>query len=65
LGFAGECEYKGASVGRLPNEVKNWAGIEADLGEFEGGSLAELNDDGKKFSTIAKIIESKPDGLFV
>jgi hypothetical protein len=50
----------------LPPKVRKWAGIKTPNGDFEfGDSLAEVNDDGKKFTTIAKIIESKPDGLFV
>lgn len=49
----------------LPTEVMEWAGLREDNGGFEDGVLAELNDDGKKFKTIANIIESKPEGLFV
>jgi hypothetical protein len=51
--------------GSLTAPVMEWAGLADATGDFIGGSLAAMNDDGKKFSTIAKIIESKPDGLFV
>ena len=47
----------------LPFEVKEWLGLRTDAGDFAGGSLAQINDYGKKFTTIAKIIESEPDGL--
>ncbi len=49
----------------LPTAVKNWVGLNEEDGSYGGGSLVELNDDGKKFTTIAKLIESKPEGLFV
>jgi hypothetical protein len=50
----------------LPPKVREWAGIKTPNGDLAfGDSLAEMNDDGKKFTTIAKLIESKPDGLFV
>jgi len=45
-------------------------GLRTEAGEFTDkngatASLADLNDNGKKFAAIAKIIESKPEGLFV
>lgn len=54
----------------LPDSVKDWAGLQREAGDFrsENGDdtcLAELNDGGKKFKTISKIIRSKPEGLFV
>lgn len=55
----------------LPKEVKDWAGMKNSMGEFYTGityfgdyevekireSLADLNDTGRKFKTIADIIE--------
>jgi hypothetical protein len=49
--------------GGLPTIVKKWAGISHCLGMFEGVCLADLNDDGKKFSTIANIIEKNVENL--
>lgn len=36
--------------------VMRWAGISTEIGEFAGTSLADLNDTGKSFKEIAKII---------
>ena len=54
----------------LPVEVKNWADISDHLGlgtfyddNEKPQCLADLNDMGKKFSTIAKIIEENIDNL--
>ena len=47
----------------LPFEVKEWLGLSTVAGDFNRGCLTSLNDNGKKFTTIAKIIESEPDGL--
>lgn len=52
----------------LPKDVMNWAGIEDSMGRFNAdyydnnifrgrNCLADLNDLGKKFKTIADIIE--------
>jgi hypothetical protein len=50
----------------LPKQVRDWAGLRANSGAMEdGNSLVKLNDTGKRFTIIAKIIESKPDGLFI
>jgi len=44
--------------GGLPKVVREWAGMRDALGWLdENTCLADLNDDGKKFSTIANIIE--------
>lgn len=53
--------------GVLPEAVIDWVGLASPEGNFDGNgdSLAEVNDKGKKFSTIAKLIESNPEGLFV
>ena len=53
----------------LPDRVVAWAGLKSDSGgfyrEIKGkDSLVALNDGGKKFKTIANIIESEPEGLF-
>jgi hypothetical protein len=47
----------------LPTIVKKWAGISHCLGMFEGVYLADLNDDGKNFSTIADLIEKNVENL--
>jgi len=61
----------GNKLDYLPKEVMNWAGMKNSMGEFYTGitwfgdyevekireSLADLNDNGKKFKTIANIIE--------
>lgn len=51
----------------LPQKVSEWAGISGSMGRFEKPlpyeddgrdyDLTDLNDRGKKFSTIAKVIE--------
>lgn len=59
----------------LPIEVRRWAGIKNDMGTFTytekdtygtfkiTESLADLNDTGKKFSTIADIIEKNIENI--
>lgn len=54
--------------GGLPKVVREWADITNSLGEFEiddarSECLADLNDDGKKFSTIADIIEKNIENI--
>jgi hypothetical protein len=57
--------------GRLPEVVKKWAGIKDETGQFAVAPygrydiecLANLNDTGKKFSTIADIIEKNVENL--
>lgn len=53
----------------LPYKVQKWAGLRTDGGNFCTSkftdNLAELNDEGKRFTTIATFIESRPEGLFV
>ena len=53
-----------SSNSHLPVEVAQWLGLIQQGGMYEGGSLVELNDNGKSFAEIADIIESKPKGLF-
>ena len=53
----------------LPKEVKDWAGMRTGLGNLDDNdpvgqySLADLNDLGKKFKTIADIIEKNYEQL--
>lgn len=54
--------------GGLPKVVREWADITNPLAEFEiddarSECLADLNDSGKKFSTIADIIEKNVEKL--
>lgn len=53
--------------GGLPKVVREWANMINPLGEFIKNDrvqyLADLNDDGKKFSTIANIIEKNVESL--
>lgn len=54
--------------GGLPKTVRKWAGIINPLGEFviddeRSECLADLNDRGKKFSTIADIIENNVENI--
>lgn len=73
----GYCRFGGKKED-LPKEVKNWAGIRDSLGKFKTPTdiadechwfddgeicLADLNDIGKKFKTIANIIEKNYDIL--
>lgn len=41
----------------LPPAVVEWAGLDSDDPETDGGSLAVLNDTGKTFAEIADLIE--------
>jgi hypothetical protein len=61
--------YNGSNQ-TLPKKVMAYAGVSEECGKFIGQygltiSLAELNDGGKSFKQIAKIIKSNPEGLFV
>lgn len=54
----------------LPKKVMQWLGVRSARGSFVAKkevqlSLDTLNDTGKSFKAIAKIIESEPEGLFV
>lgn len=53
--------------GGLPKEVREWANMINPCGEFINKDrveyLSDLNDDGKKFSTIADIIEKNVENL--
>jgi hypothetical protein len=42
----------------LPNEVKEWAGLDSRNPMLPTGDLlSDLNDNGKRFTTIANLIE--------
>ena len=41
----------------LPKSVMYWSGVRNTIGQFETENLADLNDTGRKFKTIAGIIE--------
>lgn len=51
----------------LPKNVQDWAGMKTDAGEAESlplaTDLAELNDSGTDFDSIATIIENNVDML--
>lgn len=49
----------------LPEEVREWLGLQYGAGEFGMTSLSDMNDTGSTFDHIAKTIESRPSGLFV
>jgi hypothetical protein len=57
--------------GSLPAVVRKWAGIKNEMGTFSYTErifkhtkcLADLNDTGKKFSTIADIIENNVENI--
>ena len=59
----GYCRFGGKKED-LPKEVKDWAGMNDNLGRFYLSDdhyeyLADLNDCGRKFKTIADIIEKE------
>lgn len=63
----GYCRF-GGKRDDLPREVKDWAGISSGLGKFYLSDdhyecLADLNDTGRKFKTIANIIEKNYEQL--
>lgn len=53
----------------LPLVVRNWSGLYGKYGDFKDGrdqiyfSLADMNDLGKKFTTIANTIEKQWENL--
>lgn len=49
----------------LPGKVKRWLGLNSTDGSSKMNMpLSKLNDNGKRFKSIADIIESQPEGLF-
>ena len=54
----------------LPESVKDWLGLRTATGSFTDkreviSNLADLNDGGKKFYQIARVMESEPEGLVI
>jgi hypothetical protein len=55
----------------LPKKVMNWSGLGTEEGEFDATNptttkplkLTEMNDDGKRFTTIANFIEKNWENL--
>ena len=65
----GYCRFGGKKED-LPKDVMKWAGISNSMGAFTTGNpiyeqynLADLNDTGRKFKTIANIIEKNYEQL--
>lgn len=65
--FSDEIEFGGQSY-FLPEQVRIWLGLRTNRGHFEQRNretdLADLNDEGKSFHQIARIIEREPEGMF-
>lgn len=61
VSYGDECEA-------LPAAAQHALGLADSMGDYDNGlrhtSLAQLNDQGRRFATIADIIESAPEGLF-
>lgn len=63
----GYCRFGGKKED-LPKEVMKWSGIISSIGrfrdaKFNSDTLADLNDIGRKFKTIANIIEKNYKNL--
>ena len=56
-----------SSTGILIDEVRAWLGLRNSFGDFRDGSLTTINDkdSDSNFNTIADLIESEPEGLFL
>lgn len=68
----GGIQYTGTienvNVSLIPDEVRDWLGLQSGDGAYSASSLWRDNDsytDIKSFADIADIIESEPEGLFV
>lgn len=48
----------------LPRVVQDWLGLSSPYGVYNNNNLAALNDRRISFDEIARIIESRPKGLF-
>lgn len=60
-----ESVYYNGSSGVLPNALRPSLGLRTNNGSIYGSdTLVDLNDSGLSFKKIAKIIRSKPEGLF-
>jgi len=63
--FGKQCTKYGnpgeGQISSLPWKIQDWSGIDSQYGYIRelGVSLAVLNDEGKSFEEIAKIIEEK------
>lgn len=61
--------YFGNQSEGLPKVVRQWAGVKTSLGDFYNNNdydslcLADLNDCGSKFTTIANIIEKNMENI--
>ena len=59
--------YFGNQSQKLPKVVRQWAGVQTSLGDyFDAGNdfcLANLNDIGRKFNTIANLIEKNMENI--
>lgn len=51
------------SYEELPYVVQSWLGLAKPLGGFNSNSLANINDEGKRFKTIARIIRENEAAL--
>lgn len=63
-----KCTTFGDKAFDLPKEVMKWSGVETSTGQLwytlgDLPSLSSLNDAGKKFKTIANIIEKNWENL--
>lgn len=48
----------------LPLKVQHWLNLSTRDGDFGDGDLVEMNDNGKTFRQIARVIERQPENLF-
>jgi hypothetical protein len=66
-GFESNFVYFGNQSQGLPKVVRQWAGVQTCLGDFNTDNdffcLADLNDIGRKFNTIANIIEKNVENI--
>lgn len=63
----GYTRFDGSRDG-LPKSVRDWSGVHGTIGDYRDDkhreeNLADLNDTGKKFKTIADIIEKNWEAL--
>lgn len=68
FGIARTVCFFGANDSGLPKVVKDWSGMRGSFGFFrtdtnDEESLSNLNDTGKTFKTISKIIEKEWENL--
>lgn len=58
----GYTRFDGSCDG-LPKSVRDWSGVKDTIGTFGKENLADLNDNGETFKTIANIIENNWENL--